>query len=590
MRKTGFAVVALAAAVIVALLAVGIQAGADARPQRYIVVYSPNATKELKAAVAAAGGQVLRANDKIGVATVSSAKPSFRTRIAASRIVQGVARDRVIGRAPAKSHAKAAPRFSEEFLRSARKAARGMKATRRASGTYSFQHGSSQPEPLAAHQWDMRMIHATVDGSYRKERGDRKVRVGIIDTGVDGNHPDIAPNFSRSLSRNFTVDIPFDPISGEPIDGPCTDEPDGSCNDANDVDENSHGTHVASTVGSPINGIGMAGVAPEVTLVNLRGGQDSGFFFLQPSVDALTYAGDHGIDVVNMSYFIDPWLYNCRGLAEDTPAQTADQVAIIEAAQRALDYAHMHGVTLVGAAGNSLTDLTMPKPVVDTQSPNFPLHMNHPRNVNNGCLDLPTEGNNVISVSSVGPSKIKADYSNYGYGEIAVAAPGGWSRDEPWNLSMTPAERTAASIPNLILAAYPENVAREFGDIDANGNPTNGFVVKSCKGSTCAYYQWIQGTSMAAPHATGVAALIVSKYGDRRGGGVSMHPLFTQAYLEASASDTPCMTPNPFTYTHKGRPAAYTTWCEGTPVYNGVYGHGIVDALRAVTFGKHEDD
>ena len=94
---------------------------------------------------------------------------------------------------------------------------------------------------------------------------------------------------------------------------------------------------------------------------------------------------------------------------------------------------------------------------------------------------------------------------------------------------------------------------------------------------------------MAAPHATGVAALIVSKYGDRRGGGVSMHPLFTQAYLEASASDTPCMTPNPFTYTHKGR-AAYTTWCEGTPVYNGVYGHGIVDALRAVTFGKHQDD
>ena len=81
------------------------------------------------------------------------------------------------------------------------------------------------------------MIHATVDGSYRKERGDRKVRVGIIDTGVDENHPDIAPNFSRSLSRNFTVDIPFDPIS-EANRRPCTDEPDGSCNDANDVDEN----------------------------------------------------------------------------------------------------------------------------------------------------------------------------------------------------------------------------------------------------------------------------------------------------------------------------------------------------------------
>jgi hypothetical protein len=42
-----------------------------------------------------------------------------------------------------------------------------------------------------------------------------------------------------------------------------------------------------------------------------------------------------------------------------------------------------------------------------------------------------------------------------------------------------------------------------------------------------------------------------------------------------------------FTYTHKGRDASYTTFCEGTPEYNGVYGHGIIDALAAVTFGRH---
>ena len=165
--------------------------------------------------------------------------------------------------------------------------------------------GGNGVEPLAPLQWDMKMIHATADGSYAKERGSKDVLVGIIDTGVDGNHPDIAPNFSRSLSRNFTTDIPL-------IDGPCEDEPDHSCSDPADVDENSHGTHVASTIGSPINDLGIAGVAPDVTLVNLRAGQDSGYFFVQPSVDALTYAGDHGIDVVNMSYFIDPWLFNCR--------------------------------------------------------------------------------------------------------------------------------------------------------------------------------------------------------------------------------------------------------------------------------------
>ena len=46
--------------------------------------------------------------------------------------------------------------------------------------------------------------------------------------------------------------------------------------------------------------------------MNLRAGQGSGYFFLQPTLDALTFAADHGIDVVSMSYSIDPWLYNCR--------------------------------------------------------------------------------------------------------------------------------------------------------------------------------------------------------------------------------------------------------------------------------------
>jgi subtilisin family serine protease len=591
MHKALFAVVALAAVAMIGSMAVGTEAGSDGRPTRYVILYSPQASTAMKAAVVKAGGRVLRANNRVGVATAVSSDARFRARANASKAIQSVARDRVIGRAiPGQLKPKLRPKFSEEYLRSIRRAAKGLKSVSRSS-RFRYQHGTSKPEPLAHLQWDMRMIHATPDGSYRKERGDSKVLVGIIDTGVDGNHPDIAPNFDRKLSRNFTVDIPVDPLDPtEPIDGPCEEEPDASCTDPSDVDENSHGTHVASTVASPINGLGMAGVAPEVTIVNLRAGQDSGFFFLQASVDALTYAGDHGVDVVNMSYFIDPWLYNCRALPADTPDQQAQQRTIIEAAQRALDYAHMHGVTLVAAAGNSHHDISMPTPITDTQSPNFPLHQEHPRVVNNGCLDLPTEGNNVITVSSVGPSKVKADYSNYGYGEIDVAAPGGWFRDDPWHTGLLPIDSpasVAAGVQNQILAAYPRNVAEEFGDIDENGDPTSPFVVKSCKGSTCAYYQWIQGTSMASPHAAGVAALIVSKYGDRRGGGVSMHPLFTQAYLEASATDTPCMTPNPFTYTHKGRDASYTTWCEGTPVYNGVYGHGIVDALAAVTFGRH---
>ncbi len=140
------------------------------------------------------------------------------------------------------------------------------------------------PEPLANRQWDMRQIGATATGSYAKDQGKRSVRVGIIDTGVDGSHPDIAPNFNKALSRNFVTDMPD-------IDGPC-EHP--NCVDPVDEDDDGHGTHVASTIGAAINGIGIAGVAPKVTLVNIRAGR-----LLLPAadLDALTYAGDVGIDV-----------------------------------------------------------------------------------------------------------------------------------------------------------------------------------------------------------------------------------------------------------------------------------------------------
>jgi subtilisin family serine protease len=581
MRKAVFAAVALAAAAMIASMAIGTEAGSDGRPTRYVILYSPNASMAMKAAVVKAGGRVLRANSRVGVATAVSSDPRFKARAGASRAVQGIARDRVIGRAiPGLQKPAIRPKFSEEYLRSIRRAAKGVKpALRRSSRGFRYQHGRSRAEPLASLQWDMRMINATPDGSYRLERGDRRVLVGIIDTGVDGNHPDIAPNFDGALSRNFTVDIPFDPL-GHEIDGPCDAEPDHSCNDANDVDENSHGTHVASTIGSPINELGMAGVAPNVTLVNLRAGQDSGFFFLQPSVDAFTYAGDHGIDVANMSYFVDPWLYNCRSNPADSPEQRAEQATIIEGMQRGLDYAYQHGVTMVAAAGNEHSNLAQARS--DDTSPDYPLETNRHRDVDNNCLVLPEQGNNVIGVSSVGPSKRKSDFSNYGYEKIDVSAPGGWFRDTGW----TPAN-PLGGVQNQILAAYPENVARASGDLNPDGTPNTPFVVRDCKGSTCAYYQWIQGTSMASPHATGVAALIVSKYGERGRGGISMHPLFTKAYLQASATNTPCMTPNPFSYAAFNRPPSYDTFCEGTPEYNGVYGHGIVDALGAVTFGRH---
>lgn len=519
------------------------------------------------ASVEAVGGTVNRVNRAIGLVTVTADASSFEGAIMTKADVAGVARNTPIGSAPADA---VSSRDAVEL--EGRNAAAATAASSGGEGEGHDGHDDAAAEPLAGFQWDMRMIGATPDGSYDEQPGRRDVLVGVIDTGIDGSHPDIAPNFNRKLSRNFTVDIPS-------IDGPCADEPDQSCNDPADVDEDGHGTHVAGTIASPINGIGIAGVAPNVTLVNLRAGQDSGFFFLGPTVDALTYAGDNGIDVVNMSFFTDPWLYNCRNNPADSAVEQQEQATIIDATQRALDYARAHGVTLVAALGNEHQDLGAAVKT-DLISPDFPPGTAKVRQVTNDCLDMPLEGTGVIGVSSVGPSTKKADYSNHGLEQNDVAAPGGFFRDFVGTAQFRQPE-------NLILGPYPKTVALANGDVDpVTGESLTPFVVAQCSSPTiddCAYWQWIQGTSMAAPHAVGVAALIVSEFGtgQRHGKGRTMDPAQVEQILRDSATDVACPAPV-ITYIAEGRTAAFDAPCVGTPQRNSIYGDGIVNAARAV--------
>src|SRR4029079_4290701 len=239
------------------------------------------------------------------------------------------------------------------------------------------------------------------------------------------------------------------------------------------------------------------------------------------------------------------------------------------ATQRAIDYARNHGVTTIAAEGNGHTDLGKPK--TDDSSPAYPVDANgHPsearlRTIDNSCESMPTEADGVIGVTSVGPSGRKAYYSDYGVEQADGSAPGGDRYDFPGT-------EQNGSPTNLILAPYPESVARANGDIDADGNPTSDFVVKDCSGGTCAYYQYLQGTSMASPHAVGVAALIVAQYGRRdwRSGGVRADPDLVEQVLRRTATDTPCPSTNPFVY--EGLPAAYTATCEGNTSFNGFYG------------------
>ncbi len=564
-------VVAAAAALAAATLASPAQAvrtaAEPAAQTEYVVLYKEGANpSEAQKAIEAAGGSIIKLNSAVGLATVTTSNSGFLDAIKDDAAIEGVARNRAIGVVPKEAKVRADVAKAVE--------AGAVEKEGRAGASPAKRGGKPADEPLGDLQWDMDQIRA--GEAHRYESGDKRVLVGVLDTGVDGSHPDIAPNFSRSLSRNFTVDIPAD-ANGAEVDGPCEV---ASCVDPADVDENGHGTHVASSIASPVNRLGVSGVAPKVTIVNIRTGQDSGYFFLPATVDGLTYAADIGVDVVNMSYYVDPWLFNCVDNPADSPESRLQQATIIRATQRALDYAHSRGVTLVSAAGNEAMDYT--KTNTDTGSPDFasvPGQAPYTRTIPPSCVSMPSEGDHVITVSSTGASKRKSYYSNYGDGFIDVASPGGDVYDTPDN---------TRDIARATLAAYPKSLAVANGEIDENGEPTVPYVVKDCKGSVCGYYQYLQGTSMASPRVAGVAALIVSRYGrpDRRHpGGLTLDPGVVERILKGTATPTPCPTPAAFTYTRhlpSGSTVTDTHTCEGGAGGNGFYGKGIVDALRAV--------
>ncbi|NUR84440.1 MAG: S8 family serine peptidase [Nonomuraea sp.] len=499
---------------------------AASKAGEFLVFYASGQKDSALAAVKRAGGTAVSTEPKLGYVLARGLGDRFITAVGDDASVVGVSANLAIGYASSRSA--------------------GVSAGRTASRA-----PEAAGEPLAGRQWDMRMIGA--DRAHAKLPGSRKVLVGVIDTGIDGNHPDIAPNFNRELSRNFVTDLPKDP-GGEKLDGPCEV---ATCKDPVDEDDDGHGTHVASTIASPVNGIGIAGVAPGVQLVNIRAGQDSGFFFLKPSLDALTYAGDIGVDVVNMSYYVDPWLFNCADSKGDSTKERLEQRAILTGMQRAVDYARGKGVTIVSALGNGASDLG--KPREDRASPDYPQGDERARKIDNSCLNVPAESRGVISVSAVGPSGRKASYSDYGVEQTDVAAPGGDAMDGD-----------GESVTRQILAAAPEGALRAEGKLDKSGKPKSAEIVRDCTKGTCSYYQYLEGTSMAAPHATGVVALLISRFG-------KVGPARVEKLLYESARAKACPSPRRFTYPSSGD----THVCEGGKAKNGFYGHGIVSATVA---------
>lgn len=158
--------------------------------------------------------------------------------------------------------------------------------------------------------WGVKQIGAgPVHSGGNKGAG---VRVAVIDTGVDYNHPDLQGRYAGG----------WDFVN----------------NDSDPMDDNGHGTHVAGTIAASDDGAGIVGVAPEAELYALKVLDANGSGSFSDVIRALEWATDNGIAVTNNSYGSD-----------SPPTDTVDNVT----AQAAFDNSYNSGMLHVAAAGNS---------------------------------------------------------------------------------------------------------------------------------------------------------------------------------------------------------------------------------------------
>ena len=532
----GAAVIA-ATGVLAPTVATAAPAGTSGEAQNYLVLFKGSSSPaDAASIVSRAGGSVVANYAQIGVLVARSANTAFGDTVRANNKVEG---------------ASATANYATKL--------RDVQADAAQPGDL-----PNAPATDADHfsfaQWDMRQMHTPE--AHAITGGSPAVVAATIDTGVDYRHPDLRQNISDADSANC--------LSGSPVQGAVA---------AND--DNGHGTHTAGTIAAASNGIGIVGVAPNVKIAGIKAGNADGYFFPEAVVCAFVWAGDRHIDVTNNSYYVDPYLFNCKNDPE--------QRAIWKAVQRAVRYAMNQGVTVVSAEGNESEDLS--HPTTDTTSPDYPAGSAQDRQVTNACVVLPVELPGVIGVTSTGsyvqdasqgdyPDNLKAYYSSFGMSSADVAAPGG-------DFYFRGTDPGAQAAQGLILSTWPADLPADkmCGSAkEQTGDPAY----------PTAYYCLEQGTSMASPHVAGLAALVISRYGDLKNPqNGKMRPTQVEQALSQTADPQACPTtlPNATSGSQAGRP--YATFlgsqsktpqqCTGNGGHTSWYGQGQADALAAVT-------
>jgi subtilisin family serine protease len=450
---------------------------ADSAELRYLVLLDPGTTQPTATSeITAACGAITAYYPQIAVAVASSADEDFAERMGTDRA------------------------FSAEGALAAQQGPR--KDETAAIQTVTTDPADVDQTDRTREQWDMAMIGA--NRARKVNPGSKDVVVGVLDSGIDPNHPDLSAALDRPASAGC--------LSGKPDTTQTAWAPTTS----------PHGTHVAGTIAAADDGRGTAGVAPGVRVASVKVVDDHGYILPEYAVCGLMWATANKMKVTNNSYFVDPWLMTCDRDSEHV---------VYEAVRRAVDYATQNGVLTVAAATNEAADLADPS----GRTAENPVGTDR-RTLDGSCKVLPAGLRGVVAVSAVGSNELKASYSSYGLGVIDVTAPGGETKPK----------------------AYDPTGVKQEDDSCVLSTVPNG-------------YDRFCGTSMATPHVAGVAALIASEHPDAS-------PQKITKLLTEEAEPLSC----PADYDLDGT-GAQDAYCTGYKPYNGFYGHGLVDALAAVT-------